>query len=58
MIVFAIVALCTVAGIALYFGIIRPFVRPLTERIPHDRKYWATVAPTLPVRPIRRSFLF
>lgn len=36
---------CIVAGLALYFLLIRPWVRPLTERIPHERKYWAGCYP-------------
>lgn len=34
---------CVVVGLALYFGVVRPFVVPLTQRIPTGRAYRATL---------------
>lgn len=34
---------CVVAGLLIYFVLVRPFVRPLTERIPTGKCYRATL---------------
>lgn len=34
---------CVGLGLALYFLLVRPFVRPLTERIPTGKCYRATL---------------
>jgi hypothetical protein len=34
---------CVGLGLALYFLLVRPFVRPLTERIPTGKSYRATL---------------
>lgn len=34
---------CTLAGLLVYFVLVRPFVRPLTERVPTGRQYRATL---------------
>lgn len=36
----AVFLLCVLAGVAIYFVGVRPWLVPLTQRIPHDRKYW------------------
>ena len=36
----AVLLLCILGGLAIYFAIVRPLVVPLTRRIPHERKYW------------------
>lgn len=39
----AIFLLCTIAGLALYFGLVRPFLIPLEWRIPTGRAYMPTL---------------
>lgn len=38
-------AFCCPAGLALYWILVRPFFRSLTDEIPTSRKYWAGVHP-------------
>lgn len=39
----AIIALCVVVGLAVYFLIVRPFLIPLEWKIPNGRAYRATL---------------
>lgn len=38
----ALLVLCSVAGLGLYFGIVRPLLIPLSWRIPTGRAYRPT----------------
>jgi hypothetical protein len=38
-----ILVLCTVVGLAVYFGIVRPFLIPIEWKIPTGRVYRATL---------------
>lgn len=39
----SMLALCIAAGIAIYFGIVRPFMIPLEWRVPNGRAYRPTL---------------
>lgn len=38
---------CALAGLAIHFAIVRPFLLPLTERIPTGRAYRPTLGAPL-----------
>lgn len=40
---FVILALCIVAGLAIYWWIVRPIMVPLSARIPTGREYKASL---------------
>lgn len=37
---------CVFAGLAIFFVLVRPFTRPLEDRIPHGAQYRATSRPS------------